>query len=329
MPVIRPERSQLGNVELELPIYFPSVSSVKTILAPLEYIKLLNALGSVSPQFLVSAFDLGNASDVEQEKYGLLLSNALDSGSILLMDSGNFESYWKESTDKWSRNHFHDAIIEFPCPLAFGFDEQKPPADYSEHLKLIVEGWQEDQIAAGEKTIIPIIHGRGDNLPDLCVDIAINTGVDMVAVPERNLGEGIFERILTVSAIRQRFKETGKYILLHLLGTGNPISIAAYSLAGADSFDGLECCQTVVDHETGLLFHFSQSDFFRGQTVWGDEEISFQARTLAHNLEFYFDWMSRLRLAIHANDGVAFCQANLSPRIFDHLSAIMKWENPK
>ena len=113
---------------------------------------------------------------------------------------------------------------------------------------------------------------------------------------------------------------------LHLLGTGNPISMALYSWAGADSFDGLEWCQTVVDHETGLLFHLSQSDFFRQQTAWGEGDISFQARTLAHNLTFYTDWVQRLRQAVHAGSVVDFCRFNFPPRVFRQCAATFGWE---
>ncbi|WP_182212931.1 hypothetical protein [Stenotrophomonas acidaminiphila] len=73
-------------------------------------------------------------------------------------------------------------------------------------------------------------------------------------------------------ALRKALDDNGRYVGLHLLGTGNPISIALYAWAGADSFDGLEWCQTVVDHDTGLLFHLSQSDFFRRQTAWGESD---------------------------------------------------------
>jgi len=80
--------------------------------------------------------------------------------------------------------------------------------------------------------------------------------------------------------------------------TGNPISIAVYAVAGADSFDGLEWCQTVVDFESAQLFHLSHADFFRAQTQWGDSELSFAVRTLAHNLEFFADWMTRLQAVL-------------------------------
>ena len=148
----------------------------------------------------------------------------------------------------------------------------------------------------------------------------------MIAVPERRLADGVFEPARTVRAIRESLNAQGQYVGLHLLGTGNPISIALYSIAGADSFDGLEWCQTVVDYESGILFHLSQADFFKGQTKWGDRDLPFQAFVLAHNLEFYADWLSRLRHAIHAGEGIAFARTNFPKRIFNQCSAALGWE---
>ena len=95
---------------------------------------------------------------------------------------------------------------------------------------------------------------------------------------------------------------------------------------GADSFDGLEWCQTVVDHETGLLYHLSQADFFVGQTAWGDDDkLSFQARTLAHNLEFFSDWMRRLHDAVKKDRLPEFCRFNLPPRVYRHVTDVAGW----
>lgn len=147
----------------------------------------------------------------------------------------------------------------------------------------------------------------------------------MLAVAERRLGDGVIERTHSVRAIRNELNKLDRYVVLHLLGTGNPISIALYSAMGADSFDGLEWCQTVVDHETGLLYHLSQADFFATQTVWSETGLSFQARTLAHNLEFYASWMHRLRAAIANGTVIDFCRHNFPAHVFRHCAAAFDW----
>lgn len=326
MPVARPSNLKIGGVDLAPPIYFPSVSSIKTALPLLDYIRSLVALGNINGQFLVSAFDYAKASAVEQDEFKALLAHANGAGTTVLVDSGNYESYWNRGCDVWSQADFHRALRDLACPLAFGFDEQEPPGNFDSHVRVILERQEQDRAVADLTTIIPIVHGKPEILPALCAVVARGTGVTMLAVPERGLGNGVFERARTIVAIRQVLDAEGRYVGLHLLGTGNPISLALYSIAGADSFDGLEWCQTVVDHETALLFHFSQADFFARQTRWCDEDLSFHAKALAHNLEFYADWMRRLRQALHGGEGVQFCKANFPHRIFGHCAAAMGWE---
>ena len=145
-------------------------------------------------------------------------------------------------------------------------------------------------------------------------------------MPERVLGSGILERTKAVRSIREALDRIDRYVVLHLLGTGNPISLALYANAGADSFDGLEWCQTVVDHESALLHHFSQGDFFRLQTRWGSIDIAYLPRTLAHNLEFYWDWMARLGDALSEDAGSEFCRHNFPERIYVQCAAAFGWE---
>lgn len=323
MAITRPEAIAFGDMRLPTPVFFPSISTVKTALPPAEYLATLHSLRDMNRQFLVSAFDLGRAGNGD----GLAqwLTTAQEAGTTVLMDSGNYESYWKDEQASWCQPDFHNVLQRFPCTFAFSFDEQNPPTNADAHVELVIERWRQDQAAAGDRVIVPIVHANAENLPILCARVAQETQVPMVAVAERRLGDGVFQRTRSVATLREALDSTGRYVGLHLLGTGNPISIALYSWAGADSFDGLEWCQTVVDHDTGLLFHLSQSDFFRQQTTWGEGDLSFQARTLAHNLTFYTDWIQRLRQSVHSGEALTFCRFNFPPRVFQQCTAVFGW----
>lgn len=323
MCISRPRSILIGGRDLVLPVFFPSVSSVKTVLLPKEYLQLLASLTGLVDQFLMSAFDL---NEIDRPEDALVsLTKARQSGAITVMDSGNYESFWKDAKSRWTQEKFHDTLARFSFDFAFGFDEQSPPAEKTEHLDLVVSGWLRDQEAAGECCIVPIVHSSAGDLPSLCAAVAKATSVNMIAVAERRLGDGFLQRFETVECIRRALNGLGRYVALHLLGTGNPISIASYVAAGADSFDGLEWCQTVVDHESGLLHHLSQADFFAAQTSWTDAGLSFQARTLAHNLEFFTGWMTRLREAVAQNKVPDFCRLHFSPGVFSHVSQKAKW----
>lgn len=319
----RPQSLTLGSKQLQTPAYFPSISSVKTPLRPLDYLCVLTALSGLSDKYLVSAFDLLPLKDESNSKK--CIDTARDAGSVVLMDSGNYESFWKDAQGSWKQADFHSTLDAFPCDLAFGFDEQAPPDDDDEHISLVVNRWELDQRRAGMCRIVPIVHGNRDALPELCRKVAKQTGVEFIAVAERRLGDGLIARAQAIKAIRQSLNSLGRYIFLHILGTGNPISMAVFSSEGADSFDGLEWCQTVVDHDSGLLFHLSQVDFFIGQTVWSDADVPFHIKALAHNLEFYRDWMSRLKKANTRKLRMEFCQFNFPSRIYRICAESLGW----
>jgi queuine/archaeosine tRNA-ribosyltransferase len=326
MVPLRPAKLTLGATALHLPVFFPSVSSVKTALPPLDYVRLLNAMSAVNRQFLVSAFDVDRTNGPDRTLLDQELARARDAGTMVLMDSGNYESFWRDSRADWPQACFHKVLREFPCHIALGFDEQDPPMDFNDHVRLIVERQERDQDVAGSTVVVPIVHGAPQALPALCREVARLSCVPMVAVPERQLGGGVFERARTIEDIQKEMDKNGRDVGLHLLGTGNPISIAVYSIAGADSFDGLEWCQTVVDCESGLLHHFSHAEFFKDQTRWGDASLPFQLRVLAHNLEFFSDWMTRLRGAMHSGAGVDFCRLSFPRRIFAQCAAALGWK---
>jgi len=315
---------KIGVNVLQLPVYFPSVSSVKTALSSFAYTSILSALRT--KQFLVSAFDLHFADADQQHKMRESIAESVRNGAVVLMDSGNYESYWHKKKEFWLQADYHSVLMENSCSFAFGFDEQVPPDDFTFHVRLICEQQKQDQAVKAKTPIVPIIHGKSEMIPQLCSKVVEDIGIEMLAVPERCLGKGVFARARKVVEIRSALNATGKYVALHLLGTGNPMSLAIYTLAGADSFDGLEWCQTVVDHETATLFHFSHADFFIKQTTWGDMAIDFYPRTLAHNLEFYRMWMERLSQYVHAGEGVEFCKRHFPNRIYSICEDALGWK---
>src|SRR5579875_3506767 len=133
MPVVRPPELTIGARSLALPVYFPSISSVKTALYPQEYLQLLSSLGGLNSQFLVSAFDLAHVDQPQLAQQAL--ASARQAGIVTLMDSGNYESFWKDAQADWKQTDFHKMLADFPCDLAFSFDEQQPPANADKRTK--------------------------------------------------------------------------------------------------------------------------------------------------------------------------------------------------
>jgi len=315
----------IGGRTINTPTYFPSISSVKTSLPMISYIRALKALPDLTDCFLLSAYDV--ADEISQNGYAVYseLQSLLDSGVVILLDSGNYESYWKERQDTWTQDRFHAVLEECPKSIAFGFDFQAPPQNIDEHVSILLKQFEQDAAHTSSNTIVPIIHGTPDSLPDLCLRVAAEAGVGCLAIAERDLGASIFERYTSMVNIREALDSSGKMIGLHVLGTGNPYSIALYTHAGANTFDGLEWCQIVIDHETGTLFHQSQADFFRDQSGYLSSDLSFQPKLLAHNLEFYQKWIRNLRYAASHDDIPLFCLNNFPSSIFNVCSKELGW----
>lgn len=285
---------EIGSRALGAPSFFASVSSIKQSLLPVEEVEILGALRAET--FLVSAYDFVHSRSRDSSSMVRAVEKARSGGAIALLDSGNYESYWHRDAS-WTRAQFHEAAIAMPCDGVFTYDEAFQGHAH-EIVARIVEGVNRDREALTDLHLIPIVHVAGaesSKAVDILTAVALELSVSLIAVPERELGDGITNRSYRIRAIQTAMQEAGLDTRIHILGTGNPLSLLAYSVAGADSFDGLEWCHTVVDHLTGLLFHFQQYDFFRAQTPYGDGALPLSLAGRAHNLTFLREWFRILR----------------------------------
>jgi queuine/archaeosine tRNA-ribosyltransferase len=290
-------RVLVAGRDIPLPIFFPSVSSVKTNLAPTECLRVLVAFRY--PRFLVSAYDLNSTTN--KKRMSGYLNKGVKNGAAVLMDSGNYESYWRQDT-RWTVSKYVGALKDTNPHLAFSFDNQAPLTSVASNVEDIEKSVISTLKKVPKASVIPIIHGRSSVLPEIARRVAERLRPLMIAIPERALGEGLIARVKTLTSIRRKMEDLAEYVPIHLLGTGNPLSLLLFSAYGADSFDGLEWCQTAVDHSTGLLYHFQQREFFACQCSFcKTPNLPYSQATLAHNLDFYMKWMDYLRSIIADN----------------------------
>lgn len=320
MGLNRSSSLSVAGRSLRLPCFFPSISSVKTNMRPVDYLEFLVTSGH--DLFLISAYDIANARKEDCQRLTDLLGTATSSGQVVLMDSGNYEAFWKADTS-WDVQAFHSVLRRAPHHLCFSYDNQSPP-DWAEAIAndAIASGLRDQSVATS--TVIPIVHGPAALLPDAVRRVAEELYPIMIAVPERALGEGVLARAATVRAIRAALNGTDMYIPVHLLGTGNPTSLLVYALFGADSFDGLEWCQTVVDHRNGRLHHFQHWDFFADQTLdLRDVKLPYIQSVLLHNLVFFRRFMQELAEAFAGGQQVAFARDWLSAGDYSKIAAVL------
>lgn len=154
------------------------------------------------------------------------------------------------------------------------------------------------------------------HIPHIVCAISEKLRPPLIAIPERELGEGLIARAITVKLIREELNKLPYYQPLHILGTGNPWSLALLSAAGADTFDGLEWCRMAVDRSKNRLHHFQHYDLFAYQTeladstiareAYIDPKVDFAGKVAFHNLDYFCEFANKLREDISINNMEAF-----------------------
>jgi queuine/archaeosine tRNA-ribosyltransferase len=307
--LIRPKVLNIGEKHLELPFFFRSVSSHETALRPAAAVHALTLFRSSA--LLVSAYDIINEEEEQRGQMIAGLDSCKAAGDIVLLDSGNYEAYRKRDRT-WNADRFHEALKITPHDIALSFDNPHPPPNVDGMVAGVLNSVGDD-MRHTDKPVLPIIHIPQNAshemvleiIPEVMKRICQKLRPIAIAIPERELGDGILTRARAVYVIRAALDELGFYQPLHLLGTGNPLTIAVLAAVGADLFDGLEWCRTVADSETGHLFHLQHYEFFSWQDKLAlspivqqavtTEKVAYSAKVAFHNLEFFSTWMTELR----------------------------------
>lgn len=286
----------MSGSSLEIPCYFASISSLKTNLEPLDYVKFLTKIKA--PHILVSAYDLAHTSAKNTTRMATLLGRAMKAGSRVMIDCGNYESYWKKDK-QWSSKRYRKILRSIPHHLATIYDDHDLISGDTKNISIIEKETQRLIVLRLRGVPIPIIHASLAKIVKVTKGVANRLRPLLLAIPERELGDGIIQRIVTLVQIRRELNKLGTYIPIHLLGTGNPLSLLLFSAFGADTYDGLEWCQTSVDPDTALLLHFHQRELVGGKLRWKEgDQSTYQGTTLFHNVVFFESWMSAVRKAL-------------------------------
>lgn len=324
---------QIISNKIPLPILFQSVSSFETQLPTYEAIEALDIFKF--PSILISAYDLEKRAEYNNEDFIEKIIAYKENGGVILLDSGSYEKS-RNNCNSWDREKFHNSIKSIPYDLMFCFDEYDSKQNISELATEIVESVAKDQQQTSVP-VLPIVHARTnkygeymfDSLPELVLEVTKRLSPSLIAIPERELGDGLLERIKNIIKIRTSLNTLAYYQPIHILGTGDPIVIPFFIAAGADSFDGLEWCRKVVDRDQHRLHHFHHFDLFAYQAECADSSVTrdainqkgvkFVAKAIFHNLDFYTDFMSKLRMSTKNDNIRGFITENLPKPIWSEL----------
>ncbi|MBU7030159.1 MAG: hypothetical protein HXS48_24715 [Theionarchaea archaeon] len=288
---------EINRKVINTPFFFPAISSIKTNLKIEEYTELIQKIGY--PSFLISSYDIFHADAMEKNNLIEIVSQSTDGEITTLLDSGHYEAFWYHDTE-WSFENLESILDKITVDLCFSFDNVFDDTENLEqHIKDTITNTAKTAGIQKSGTTIPLIHSDPKSFPKVIHDVIEGINPEIIGVPERELGLSIFERAAMVKRIRDELDKTNQQIPLHLLGTGNPISILIYSICGADMFDGLEWCKTVAIPKTGHLFHFVQKELIDCNcTACKIKDIPYHTQTMAHNLVFYGEFVEKIQESI-------------------------------
>ncbi len=286
---------------MRTPFFFPAISSIKTNFPVKFYIDLVKTIGY--PAFLVSSYDINRAPEDERKELTGIVSESTEKGIITLLDSGGYEAYWYHDK-KWNFEDLESILSEIIVDFCFSYDVYWEEGKNEEkHISETITSIAKTAAVQKVGTTIPSLHSPSVSFHELVPKIVKGIYPQIVGVPERELGPGIFERAETVKKIRDELDKIDKQIPLHILGTGHPLSLLTYTVCGADLYDGLEWCNTTVDHETGQLYHFVQRELFDCScSACKNKGASYPIKTIGHNLIFYRQFTDKIRNSLEKGE---------------------------
>jgi len=344
----------LNGKKLRCPAFVFSVSSFETQISPAKTLELLDLF--TPPAVLVSAFDVLGTRDASHDVTpdDNLLKKLGNRDTVIFLDSGNYEAYRFEN-EWWQRSPWllKEAISRLRTDVVFSHDRivdlaTKNDVRPDKIVSDLLLDLERDEKSYQGRPISPIIHApRLEDqtfysaiLPKLCADIAKSKKPPLIAVAERELGDGILERARRVRSIRSALDSNGFDQPLHILGTGNPISMLILSFAGGNVFDGLEWCRTVVDSATMRLNHFHHYDLFVAQRseiqdallreylTNNEELLTAKAKAVLHNLYFFKQFVEEIQQA-HQNRAYEELFDKYLPGEFTRISRRIDLEDPR
>lgn len=300
------------------PTYFPSISSAATRIQLSSLIQFCT--NKDYPRLLVSAYDLENAKNDRKS----IVKNLREyiKKNILFVDSGTFESYWLNDK-KWNFNKYQKIIKELSGDIYTSFDEIPKPDDDVTKISSNVKNFIKKSAGISKESQCALVmHGNtSSQLIKIIEDNAKKENEpSMYAIPERDCGKTIKDKIKTIKKIRNILSDKNPANVLHILGCGNPLSIGLFTFAGADSFDSIDWSRWTIDPKTLQFMDLNHIELINCSCeICKRKSSDTTTKALLHNLLFYQKFTQELQTAILKDDDLKILDQYVDRKIFSKI----------
>lgn len=294
----RPQLRWIERIGVRTPLLVPSFSSrgFSSIGAIFNDLRL-HLFGSC----LVSAFDhasgriVGDFSDFADL---VVLDSGVYETDALLADEGGRTSPPSRGSP-WTRDAYR-ALLTGLRPnanvVAVSFDGYE---DTAAQIRNAVEDFACAPSAVGDLLLKP--ETRGQALDPLIVrrhaeQLATQS---VIGVTERELGDTIRARCVTLASIRDALSEIGSRVPIHVFGVITPGTVLAYFLSGADIFDGLNWLR--FDYQRPHLGSMAES-CLEDEAAWDLSDAAVLADRWRANLRVLQRFQEALRVEATNHD---------------------------
>jgi len=284
------------------PVYFASITtaSIRGSLGA-----LIDAIYELPyPNLLVSTYDIYHSYDeVNRKKITDLLKQYSLTGNFVFADSGIFELNTLKRND-WSYDLYEKIITSMEYDFFASYDVESPSSkEYSELLSLTNQRLVKSlSLSNGGGQFMTLF--RTFNIAEtskLIEDVisSNNEYSSYVAVTERDIGKNLLDNYRSIKKIRETVNKYNSNGLIHVLGCGDPISMAVMSYAGADSFDSVDWNRWVINPNTMESENITHINIIDCDCEACTEKImDDRDRAYKHNLLLYRRYIEDLRYAI-------------------------------
>ena len=271
-------------VPLSGPLLVPSVSSKGFPVTDEGMTESGEALELVSPDItealLVSAYDLHHKMLPDAER---LLSQEhrqtiYATPRLLVVDSGGYElnpvgfeggetQRGPHHPKEFTREDFEALVDRLPHDkelLVVSYDSpERPRAPYRDQRETAQQFFAARRHLRSDLLLKPQAEDRILNIEELTPDARNLSFFDVIGVTEKELGNSLLERLVTIARLRQLLDANGcAEIPIHVFGSLDPILTTLYFMAGSEIFDGLSWLRyAYID---GLSVHPDQLAVIRG-----------------------------------------------------------------